>query len=87
MMTIDNRVADVFSRRMAIQSVAALLLGSTVGVAQAQLPMSTAFNRAARNRILSQRLAKTYCQLLLGSVARVFGQNIGRCAPTGAHGI
>lgn len=66
MMTIDGRVADVFSRRMAIQSVAALLLGSTVGVAQAQLPMSTAFNRAARNRILSQRLAKTYCQLLLG---------------------
>ena len=60
MMTIDNRVADVFSRRMAIQSVAALLLGSTVGVAQAQLPMSTAFNRAARNRILSQRLAKFY---------------------------
>jgi hypothetical protein len=37
-----------------------------MGQAQAQLAQAMAFNRTVRNRVLSQRLAKSYCQILLG---------------------
>lgn len=66
MKTIKHAFADGISRRTALQSAAALLLVPALGHAQAQLALSTAFNRAARNRALSQRLAKSYCQILLG---------------------
>jgi hypothetical protein len=49
-----------------MQSVAVLLLLPSFGQAQAQLALSTAFNRTVRNRAMSQRLVKAYCQILLG---------------------
>lgn len=66
METINQACANRFSRRTVLQSVAAVLLVPALGHAQAQLALSTAFNRAARNRVLSQRLAKIYCQILMG---------------------
>ncbi|MCZ2103492.1 MAG: type IV pili methyl-accepting chemotaxis transducer N-terminal domain-containing protein [Burkholderiales bacterium] len=66
MKTLDCSVACFSSRRALIQGAAAVALYSVLTPAQAQLAMSTAINRAARNRALSQRMAKAYCQILLG---------------------
>lgn len=62
----QSSATPMASRRVLLQSAAATLLLPTWAVAQAQMPMSTAINRAVRNRALSQRIAKAYCQLFLG---------------------
>lgn len=66
MKTIECSAVGGLSRRMVLQSATILALTPMMGQAQAQLALSTAFNRTVRNRILSQRLAKSYCQILLG---------------------
>ena len=53
------------TRRTLLQGLAAVLLLPGWQTAQAQLALSTAINRTARFRALSQRLAKAYCQLHL----------------------
>ena len=53
-------------RRTLLQAAAAALLVPTWHAAHAQqLALSTAINRAARFRALSQRIAKAYCQIHL----------------------
>jgi hypothetical protein len=52
-------------RRMLIQFAALGALMPAAYPAQAQIALSTAINRAARFRALSQRCAKAYCQLHL----------------------
>ncbi|QIL43752.1 hypothetical protein G7045_05450 [Acidovorax sp. HDW3] len=55
------------SRRQALRAAAALGLMAVLPLsAQARLALSSAINRTARNRALSQRIAKAYAQLLLG---------------------
>jgi hypothetical protein len=66
MKTIECSAVGGLSRRMVLQSATILALTPMMGQAQAQLALSTAFNRTVRNRVLSQRLAKSYCQILLG---------------------
>lgn len=53
------------TRRALLQAAAAGLLVPALSNAQAQLSLSTAINRAARFRALSQRCAKAYTQLYL----------------------
>ena len=53
------------SRRATLQTLAAVLLAPAFLPAHAQLAVSTAINRTARFRALSQRIAKSYCQLHL----------------------
>ena len=53
------------SRRATLQAFAAVLLAPVLSSAQAQLAISTAINRTARFRALSQRIAKSYCQVYL----------------------
>lgn len=54
-------------RRQALRAGAALtLLAALPLAAQARLAIATAINRTARNRALSQRIAKAYAQLQLG---------------------
>jgi hypothetical protein len=53
------------SRRATLQTLAAVLLVPAFSPAHAQLAVSTAINRTARFRALSQRIAKSYCQLHL----------------------
>ena len=53
------------SRRATLQTLAAVLLAPAFMPAHAQLAVSTAINRTARFRALSQRIAKSYCQLHL----------------------
>ena len=52
-------------RRTLLQAAAAALLVPTWHTAHAQLALSTAINRTARFRALSQRIAKAYCQIHL----------------------
>lgn len=54
------------TRRAVVQTLAAGLLLPAMGVAQAQIAVSTAINRIARYRALSQRIAKVYVQMHLG---------------------
>ena len=54
------------NRRVVAQGMAAVLLIPIFPLsAQAQMALSTAINRTARFRALSQRIAKAYCQLYL----------------------
>ena len=53
------------TRRALVQGMAALLLVPAWQTAHAQLALSTAINRTARFRALSQRIAKAYCQVHL----------------------
>ena len=53
------------NRRATLQALTAVLLAPVLSSAQAQLAMSTAINRTARFRALSQRMAKSYCQVHL----------------------
>ena len=52
-------------RRTLLQAMAVALLVPTWQTAHAQLALSTAINRTARFRALSQRMAKAYCQIYL----------------------
>jgi hypothetical protein len=52
-------------RRTLLQAIAAVVLLPTWQTAHAQLALSTAINRTARFRALSQRMAKAYCQIHL----------------------
>ncbi len=52
-------------RRTLLQAAAAALLLPTWHTAHAELALSTAINRTARFRALSQRIAKAYCQIHL----------------------
>jgi len=52
-------------RRLLVQAAAFSLLAPAAYPAQAQIALSTAINRMARFRALSQRCAKAYCQILL----------------------
>jgi hypothetical protein len=52
-------------RRTLLQAMAAALLVPSWQTAYAQLALSTAINRTARFRSLSQRMAKAYCQIHL----------------------
>lgn len=55
------------SRRRALRTVAGVALMAALPLsAQARLALSTAINRTARFRALSQRMAKAYVQLFLG---------------------
>ena len=54
------------TRRAVVQTLAAALLLPAMGAAQAQIAVSTAINRIARYRALSQRMAKAYIQMHLG---------------------
>ena len=61
---MSNRAA---SRRQALRTVAGVALMAALPLsAQARLALSTAINRTARFRALSQRMAKAYAQLFLG---------------------
>ena len=53
------------TRRTLLQALAAAVLVPTWQAAHAQLALSTAINRTARFRLLSQRIAKAYCQIHL----------------------
>lgn len=53
------------SRRLLIKAAAATALLPAAHSSQAQVALSTAINRAARFRALSQRCAKAYCQIYL----------------------
>ena len=65
MKTLVSRSGRLSSRRAMIQTVAAVLLAPALTPAHAQLAVSTAINRVARFRALSQRIAKAYCQIHL----------------------
>lgn len=52
-------------RRLFVQAAAFTVLAPAAYPAQAQIALSTAINRTARFRALSQRCAKAYCQLFL----------------------
>jgi len=52
-------------RRLILQATAGALLLPAAHSTTAQIALSTAINRAARFRALSQRCAKAYCQLFL----------------------
>lgn len=54
------------NRRIVVQSLAAMLLLPSAHSANAQINLSTAINRTARFRALSQRIAKAYTQMYLG---------------------
>lgn len=54
------------NRRAVVQSFAALMLLPSAHSASAQINLSTAINRTARFRALSQRIAKAYTQMYLG---------------------
>lgn len=56
----------IATRRAVVQTLAASLLLPAMGAAQAQIAVSTAINRIARYRALSQRIAKVYVQMQLG---------------------
>jgi len=61
-----DRIIPTGARRRAILQVGvACLLLPSAHSAQAQIPMATAINRAARFRALSQRCAKAYAQAFL----------------------
>lgn len=53
------------TRRTLLQALAAVLWVPTWQTAHAQMALSTAINRTARFRSLSQRIAKAYCQIYL----------------------
>lgn len=53
------------TRRVVVQTIAAALLLPAMSAAQAQIAISTALNRVARYRALSQRIAKVYVQMRL----------------------
>lgn len=53
------------SRRVLVQSLAAVVLLPSAHSANAQISLSTAINRSARFRALSQRIAKAYTQIYL----------------------
>lgn len=53
----------LISKRNLLKSSVLMLIVPTAHTANAQIPMATAINRAARFRALSQRCAKAYCQL------------------------
>lgn len=65
MKTLAFRPDSLNNRRATLQSLAAVLLMPVLSTAHAQLAVSTAINRTARFRALSQRIAKTYCQIHL----------------------
>lgn len=56
------------NRRAALQALAAVVLLPVLSPAHAQLAVSTAINRTARFRALSQRIAKSYCQIYLNTL-------------------
>lgn len=64
-MPFHRTLQPVASRRAIMQLGIACLLLPAAHSAQAQLPMATAINRAARFRALSQRCAKAYTQAFL----------------------
>jgi len=57
--------ASTLQRRRILQAGALALLVPAAHTVEAQMAMSTAINRTARFRALSQRCAKAYCQLFL----------------------
>lgn len=57
---------SLVNRRTLVQSLAAMLLLPSAYSANAQINLSTAINRTARFRALSQRIAKAYAQMYLG---------------------
>jgi len=62
-------------RRAAVRTLATVALLSALPLsAQARLALSTAINRAARFRALSQRMAKAYAQLQLGVLPERAGE-------------
>lgn len=63
-MTYTSRPAPNTRRRL-IQAATLMALMPAAYPVQAQIAMSTAINRTARFRALSQRCAKAYCQLYL----------------------
>lgn len=56
---------SILNRRLLLQAAAGSLLLPTAFAAEAQVSLSTAINRSARFRALSQRCAKAYTQLFL----------------------
>lgn len=64
-MPFESISSPLARRRTILQLGAIGLLLPTAHSAQAQLPMATAINRAARFRALSQRCAKAYTQAFL----------------------
>lgn len=64
MKTLKNRHAAQRDRRAVVQLLAAAMLLPALP-ARAQMAVSTAINRVARFRALSQRVAKAYCQIHL----------------------
>ena len=65
MKTLAFRSGHLNNRRATLQGLAAVLLAPVLSTAHAQLAVSTAINRTARYRALSQRIAKNYCQIFL----------------------
>jgi len=65
MKTLAFRPGHLNNRRATLQGLAAVLLAPVLSTAHAQLAVSTAINRTARYRALSQRIAKNYCQIFL----------------------
>lgn len=65
MHTLASRSGRLSSRRAMLQTVAVVLLAPALTPAHAQLAISTAINRTGRFRAMSQRIAKTYCQMYL----------------------
>ena len=65
MKTLAFRPGHLNNRRATLQGLAAVLLAPVLSTAHAQLAVSTAINRTARYRALSQRMAKNYCQIFL----------------------
>jgi hypothetical protein len=59
------RPSDAANRRTLLKFAAMAALLPAAGSARAEIPLSTAINRAARFRSLSQRCAKAYCQAYL----------------------
>jgi hypothetical protein len=65
------------NRRTLLQAAAAGLLVPAYSSAQAQLSLSTAINRTARFRALSQRCAKAYTQLYLDVLPEAARETLG----------
>ena len=62
---MKNNKSNSAHRRTLLKAAALGALLPTAWSANAEIPLSTAINRAARFRALSQRCAKAYCQTYL----------------------
>lgn len=62
---MKNNKSNGAHRRTLLKAAALGALLPTAWSANAEIPLSTAINRAARFRALSQRCAKAYCQTYL----------------------